>query len=156
MQILSLNTRGYDTQSKMPNLLIDNFEKISCSGIEWNCCFTLSSFLKKVLFLAIQKMASEMLFLVCLLYASAEKLRPYKSNKRNGTFSCEERKLSFLYWETNWGNWPKSRENAWEPRKKWTKKEKNEEHSWKKKSSSCSSFCFPTSSNNTSLHCNFP
>ena len=52
-------------------------------------------FLKKVLFSAIQKMASEMLFLACLLYASAEKLRPYKSNKRNGTFSCEEGK--YLY-----------------------------------------------------------
>ena len=71
-------------------------------------------------------------------------------------FHVKKGKISFLYWETNWGNWPKSWENAWEPRKNRPKKKKNEAHSWKKKSSSCSSFCFPTSSNNTSLHCNFP
>lgn len=155
MQILSLNTRGYDTQSKMPNLLIDNFEKISCSGIEWNCCFTLSSFLKKVLFLAIQKMASEMLFLVCLLYASAEKLRPYKSNKRNGTFSCEEGK--YLYCIARQIEVIDQKvEEMLENQEKIDQKRKKMKHSWKKKSSSCSSFCFPTSSNNTSLHCNFP
>ena len=47
-------------------------------------------------------------------------------------------------------------EKMLENQEKIDQKRKNEAHSWKKKSSSCSSFCFPTSSNNTSLHCNFP
>ena len=115
MQILSLNTRGYDTLRNMPSLPIDNYEKI---------LFWYHHFSKKYYSWLFKKWPQKCYFwCVCFTHPLKSCAHTNQTNEMV-LFHVKKGKYLFLYWETKWGNWPKSRGKAWEPRKNRPKKKK--------------------------------